>query len=117
MVRKSKLDYIPEVGDVVWGDFDPTLGREQKGRRPAVVVSSLDYNKPSNLCVVCLITSVVKPYPFVVFLKNSQKTKGVVIVDQIKSVDWSKRKFEYVEKIEKDTFKEIKSKIALLLNI
>ena len=85
-----KNKYIREQGDIVWLDFDPAKGHEQKGRRPAFVLSFIKYNKKIGLALFCPITSVVKRYPFETFL-ISDKINGVILVDQIKSYDWRKK--------------------------
>src|SRR5688572_32701405 len=71
--------YCPEDGDVVWIDFDPQLGREQAGRRPAIVLSSRTYNSRAELCVVCAITNHAKGYPFEVSLPSGLTVTGVAL--------------------------------------
>lgn len=115
MVKSTIFEYVPEKGDIVWVDFNPAIGHEQKGKRPAVVVSDFEYNTSSHMCIVCPITTTIKPYPFVVILKNTQKTKGVVLSDHIKSIDWSKRKLKFVEKVDKETLKDVQERIGLLV--
>ena len=61
-----EASYVPHRGDVVWIDFDPQAGREQAGRRPAIILSDKKYNARSELVVLCPITSQLKPYPFLV---------------------------------------------------
>ena len=94
MVKKS---YVPRRGDIVLLSFSPQQGREQKGRRPALVISDREYNALSGLAVVCPVTSVVKGYPFEFLLPQVLKTKGVVLLDQIKSLDWQHRDVAYIE--------------------
>jgi len=83
--------YIPDRGDIVWLDFNPQLGHEQAGTRPALVISPLAYNEKSGLMLACPITSKVKGYPFEVRIK-AKKIDGSVLADQIKSLDWRARK-------------------------
>ncbi len=78
---------IPDRGDVIMLSFDPTLGHEQAGFRPAVVLSPDIYNKASGLCLVCPITTKIKGYPFEVNLDGA-KTAGVALADQIRFIDW-----------------------------
>jgi mRNA interferase MazF len=81
----------PERGDVVWMDFDPQVGHEQAGRRPAVVLSHREYNLKSGLAIVCPMTSrVEKPWPFLVQIDE----RSAVIADQVKCVDWRGRRAE-----------------------
>ena len=81
----------PDRGDVVWLDFDPQAGHEQAKRRPALVLSPIAYNRAAGLALVCPITSQVKGYPFEVALPVGSQVRGVVLADQVKSVDWHAR--------------------------
>ncbi len=89
--------YLPDKGDVVWIDFSPTRGHEQSGMRPALVLSPKTYNAKSGLMVACPITSKVKGYPFEARIQ-AKKIDGVVIADQVKSLDWQARKVSFAEK-------------------
>ena len=79
--------YIPEPGDIVWLEFNPQAGHEQAGHRPALVLSQRAYNEKTGLGIFCPITSKVKGYPFEVLLKG-KKISGVILSDQVKSLDW-----------------------------
>jgi mRNA interferase MazF len=81
-------DYVPEAGDLVWIDFTPHAGREQAGRRPAVVLSPRKYNEKVGLAVLCPITSHSKGYPFEVALPPGHRMTGVILSDHLKSLDW-----------------------------
>jgi len=107
-------NYIPESGDIVWLNFTPQAGHEQRGTRPAVILSPKNYNEKTNLCLAVPITSKVKNYPFEVKLPSNLTTKGVVLADQIKSLDFVKREAQYIEKLPNNVLKEIK-KLAFLL--
>jgi mRNA interferase MazF len=111
MVKK----YIPERGDVVWIDLDPTKGHEQKGRRPALVVSSAEYNAPSCLVLVVPITSQSKGYPFEIKI-NTKQVKGVILADQLKSLDWSVRGVTFAVKAPPEVFKQVAELCTRLLN-
>lgn len=89
-------EYVPERGDVVWMTFDPTLGHEQPGRRPAVVLSPAFYNRPSGLALVCPVTSRPKGYPFEVALPVGLPVRGVALCDQVRSIDWRQRVLEFI---------------------
>lgn len=91
--------YVPRRGDAVWLDFDPQSGHEQKGRRPALVLSPEGYNRKTGLAVLCPITSQVKGYPFEVELPRGLSVKGVVLADQVKSLDWRARKAALIKKL------------------
>ncbi len=88
----------PDRGDLGWLSMDPQLGREQKGRRPAICLSPASYNRKSGLAVFCPITSQAKGYPFEVAVAGAGGIKGVVLADQLKSLDWGKRDFEKIGK-------------------
>ena len=89
MVRSVK--YIPKRGDAVWLNFNPQAGHEQAGRRPAVVLSPEAYNAKTGLALFCPITNQVKGYPFEVTLPAGLKVSGVILSDQVKSLDWRAR--------------------------
>jgi len=109
-----KKEYVPERGDIVWLNFNPQTGHEQKGKRPAVVISPGIYNKKTGLGLFCPITSKAKNYPFEVKIEN-KKITGVVLSDQIKNLDWKTRKIEFIIKIAPENIKEIIDKIGVLL--
>ena len=111
MVRKK---YIPERGDIVWLNFNPQSGHEQEGKRPAVVISPKEYNEKTGLGLFCPITSKIKNYPFEVNIKNP-KISGVVLSDQIKSLDWKTRDIEFIMKEKSEVVTEVISKIGVLL--
>jgi mRNA interferase MazF len=107
-------NYIPERGDIVWLNFDPQCGHEQKGKRPAIVLSPKEYNKKVGLGLFCPITSKVKNYPFEVKISN-MKINGVVLSDQIKSFDWRTRDIEFIAKETSEKVEEIINKFSVLL--
>ena len=110
MVTKT---YIPEQGDIVYFDFSPTNGREQKGVRPALVISRAILNKKNGLVVVIPITSQQKGYPFEVEIKAA-KISGVALVDQVRSMDYVARKFKRVSRISETAFEEVRAKFMAL---
>jgi mRNA interferase MazF len=107
--------YVPERGDVVWLQFDPQAGHEQAGKRPALVLSPSAYNDRVGLALLCPITSQRKGYPFEVALPSGMKVEGVVLVDQIKSLDWRVRRAERVESVSHAVLGEAVAKIRVLL--
>lgn len=113
MVKQNK-SYIPSRGDIVYLDFDPTKGHEQKGHRPAFVISPDAYNQKSSLALFMPITSNRKNYPFEVILPDGLKIHGVILVDQIKCLDWKARKVKFVESLPEDVIEEIQAKIEPL---
>lgn len=108
-------NYIPDKGDIVFLDFDSQSGREQAGRRPAVVISPKSYNAAAGLAVFCAITSKIKNYPFEVPLSDNLQTKGVVLADHIKNFDWKARHVLFKEKLSQKNLQDIFSKVELLL--
>ena len=89
---------IFEQGDIVYLDFDPQSGHEQRGRRPALVVSNNLYNRVSNLTMVCPITHTDRGHPFHIRLDSSTKTDGVILCDQARMLDLGSRNASFVEK-------------------
>src|SRR5437762_13948374 len=83
-----KTAYVPERGDAVWLTLDPQAGHEQAGRRPALVLSPAAYNGRVGLALCCPITNQAKGYPFEVALPDGLAVSGVVLADQVKSLDW-----------------------------
>ena len=83
--------YSPRRGDVVWLNFDPQKGHEQRGRRPALVLSPEPYNRRAQLAIVCPISSHAKRYPFEVLIPDGLKITGVILSDHAKSLDWKAR--------------------------
>ena len=106
--------YIPNKGDVVWISFDPRIGREQKGRRPALVLSPRTYNQRAGLALVCPVTSHEKGYPFEVAL-SEKKVKGAVLADHIHSFDWKKRKAVYIQKASVEVIEQALNKVSTLI--
>jgi Growth inhibitor len=106
--------YIPEKGDIVWLDFTPQAGHEQKGRRPALVVSPKVYNQKTGLGLFCPITSKEKGYPFEVPVAGTE-ISGCVLCDQIKSLDWTQRTCVFIEKCAASAVTDVLEKIRLLI--
>lgn len=94
--------YVPSYGDIVWVVFDPVKGHEQAGRRPALVISEHEFSKKTSLAVVCPVTSQVKGLPYEVVLSEKQLTKGAVLPIHVKSVDYTARKLQFIEKAPKN---------------
>lgn len=108
--------YIPDAGDIVFLDFDPQLGREQAKRRPALVITERGYNQASGLAVVCPLTSKRKCYPFAL-PTTIGSVEGAILVDQIKSLDWSARHAEFHSTIEPSMLAKVRAYLAVLLGI
>ena len=106
--------YVPQRGDLIWLTFDPQTGHEQKGHRPAIVLSPDYYNRASGLALVCPITSQSKGYPFEVPVSQG-KVKGVILSDQVKSLDWSVRRASFVARAADTTLSAVIENVAALL--
>jgi len=91
----SSAGYVPDVGDLVWTDFDPTRGREQSGRRPALVVSPAAFTENTGLAMVCPITSRVRPFPTSVVLPAGLPVGGEILTSHIRSIDTQARPVRY----------------------
>lgn len=109
--------HCPDRGDIGWISMDPQLGREQKGRRPAICLSPAFYNRKTGLAIFCPITSQVKGYPFEVPISGKSGIKGVVLSDQLKSFDWSKRNFEKIGECDKTQLTAVLSRSSKLLKV
>ncbi len=108
---------LPERGDLVWLDFTPQAGHEQAGRRPALVLSPKSYHQRTPLAVVCPITSRVKGYPFEVTLPPGLPVAGVVLADQIKSIDRQGRRLEAAGKVPDPVVLEVLARFAALVGL
>lgn len=108
-------EFIPDRGDIVWINMQPQAGYEQSGRRPAAVLSPKSYNGKVGLALLCPITSQIKGYPFEVMIPSELKVKGVILSDQVKSLDWKIRKTEFCDKLPQDVILEIIKKLETLL--
>ena len=107
---------VPSRGDVVWVDFDPQAGREQAGRRPAVVLTPESYNDRVGLAVLCPITNTVKGYPFEVLIPDGMEITGVILSDHIKSLDWQQRNARVVARLPSATIAAVLSNVRALLS-
>lgn len=108
--------YCPQRGDVVWLTLWPQTGHQQSGRRPVLVLSPERYNARVGLALVCPITSVVKGYPFEVALPSDEAITGVVLADQIKSVDWRARAAEWAMTITPNVMEDVLGRIRTLID-
>jgi mRNA interferase MazF len=107
--------YVPDRGDMVWINFDLQAGHEQGGRRPAIVLSPRSYNKPSGLGLFCPVTSRAKCYPFEVPLPDGLPVTGIVLVDQVRSLDWQSRRVSFTGKLNEEVMMELTERLRPLL--
>ena len=109
------MSYVPERGDFVWLNFDPQSGHEQAVHRPALVLSPRDYNRKVGLALFCPVSSKEKGYPFEVKISSGRKITGVILADQIKSLDWRARRATFVERAANAVITEALAKGVALL--
>ncbi len=108
--------YVPARGDVVWLQFSPQTGHEQAGRRPALVVSPEIYNGKVGLALLCPITSQAKGYPFEVEIPPELGVSGVVLADQVKSLDWRARKATRFAELPASVVRDVLGKVLTLVS-
>jgi mRNA interferase MazF len=106
---------VPSAGDLVWVELDPIKGTEQAGRRPALVITPLDYNQMSTRIVVCPVTSTRRIWPFDVPLPSNLKTVGYVLVDQVRSIDRSERVLRKIEAAPRSLLEEVLDRLSRLV--
>lgn len=109
--------YVPQRGDVIWITLHPQAGREQAGRRPAVVLSPDAYNGKVGLAILYPITSQIKGYPFEVLIPAGLAVTGVILADQVKSLDWRARDAELICTLPAETVTEVLQKLGTLLSM
>jgi mRNA interferase MazF len=107
--------YYPKRGDLIWLNFNPQAGREQAGARPAAVISHNQYNRKVGLLLACPITSQRKGYPFEVLLPDGLPISGIVLADQVRSLDWKSRGAKFIAALDKSVIDEILSKLSALV--
>lgn len=101
------MRYIPDQGDIITLEFNPQAGHEQKGRRPALVVSNNTFNNFTKIAMVCPITNTNRGFPLHVPLDERTKTNGVIMCEQVKSLDINARNAIYQEKVPADIMEEV----------
>lgn len=110
--------WLPDAGDLIWTDFTPTRGREQSGRRPALVVSSKTFTAMTGMAVVCPITSRVRPFPTSVVLPPGLPVEGEILLSNIRSIDTLVRPILYAgAAITATLADEVRAKLAALISI
>jgi len=107
--------YVPDRGDLVWLEFTPQAGSEQRGRRPALVLSPKSYNGKVGLALFCPLTSKGKGYPFEVELPDGYAVSGVILSDQVKSLDWRSRKARLIDRVSPDVIAMVIARVLPLV--
>jgi mRNA interferase MazF len=105
--------YVPDAGDVVWLNFTPQAGHEQAGHRPALVLSPAAYNDKTSLMICCPTTTQIKNYPFEVLIAGTPPS--AVLPDQVKSLDWRRRKAARKGAVSGEELADVRAKILALI--
>ena len=111
------MAYVPNQGDLIWLTFNPQAGHEQAGRRPALVLSPASYNGKVGLAILCPITNQEKGYPFEVKIPAGLGVTGVILADQVKSLDWRVRQAEYIAQLPTRIHQQVLAKLTVLLEV
>ena len=112
------MKYEPDAGDLIWTDFDPRIGREQSGKRPALVISPLPFYRASGFVIVCPITSRIRPFPTSVVLPPGLPITGEILTSHVRSIDAMIRGIAFVgQKVQAATLAEVRGKLAALAGL
>ncbi len=110
--------YEPNAGDLIWLDFDPRIGREQSGRRPALVISPRPFWQATRFAIVCPITSRVRPFGTSVVLPSGLAVAGEVLTSHVRSVDTMARPVSWAGgAVPAAVLAEVRGKLAVLAGI
>ncbi|AIQ56166.1 endoribonuclease MazF [Paenibacillus borealis] len=107
--------YVPDRGDLIWLQFHPQAGHEQAGKRPALVVSPASYNGKVGLSLLCPVASKPKGYPFEVVIPQDLPIEGVILADQVKSLDWQSRQAAFICKVPQSILSDVIAKLDILI--
>ena len=110
------MSIAPDVGDIVIVDFNPQAGHEQAGKRPALVLSPKKFNEVTGFAWLCPVTNQAKGYPFEVKVTGTRKTSGVILADQLKSLDWNARNLHKVDTVDVDCLETVKGLLFTILD-
>ena len=112
------MDYVPEAGDLIWADFDPRVGCERSGRRPALVVSPADFCRVTEFAIVCPITSLVRPFGTSVVLPTGLPVSGEILTSHVRSIDTLARPISYTgAAVPAEILHEVRMKLAALIGL
>jgi mRNA interferase MazF len=112
-----KRSYVPDAGDLIWMTFDPQTGHEQRGRRPALVLSPRLYNGKTGLALACRVTSRVKGYPFEVLLPETGTITGVVLSDQVRNLDWQARRAVFGDRVSPEILTDVRERLRTVIGL
>lgn len=108
-------DYVPQLGDIVWLDFDPQAGHEQAGHRPALVLTPERYNRLRGMMICCPLTTRIKGYPFEVLMPGDPPS--AILADQLKNLDWRAGRAWRKGRVPPAVLEEVQAKIRALLGL
>ncbi len=111
------MAYTPEAGDLIWTDFDPRVGREQSGRRPALVVSPMEFCRTTEFAIVCPITSRVRPFGTSVVLPPGSPVSGEILTSHVHSIDTLARPISPAGKVPAAILEDVRSKLSALIGL
>ena len=110
--------FVPDAGDLIWTDFDPTLGREQGGRRPALVLSPAAFFRASRFVIVCPVTSKVRRFRTSVVLPPGLPVAGEVLTSHIRNIDTQARPIRSTSAaVPPAVLAEARAKVAALIGL
>jgi mRNA interferase MazF len=109
------VDYIPCHGDFIWLNFDPQSGHEQMGKRPALVLSQTEFNNYRGFIFVCPISTTKRKNPFYVEIPDGQAVKGIIMCDQLRSLDFRSRIAEFISNCPEKLLAEVLGHIYPIL--
>ena len=110
--------YEPEAGDLIWTDFDPRVGREQSGRRPALVISPVAFFRASRFAIVCPITSRIRPFASSVVLPEGLPVAGEVLTSHVRSIDTMARPIAFAGgPVPENVLAEVRAKLTALIGL
>lgn len=110
------MPYVPDQGDLAWVNFDPQAGREQAKNRPALVLTSVEFNAATGFLIACPITRTERPWRTRVALTGTQTT-GFIMIEQIKSLDWLARGAGFIERVPQALLDDVRERVATILNL
>jgi mRNA interferase MazF len=112
------MPYVPEAGDLIWTDFDPRIGREEGGRRPALVVSPADFCRVTEFAIVCPITSRIRSFGTSVLLPAGLPLSGEILTSHLRSIDTRARPISYAgAAVPAAILDEVRGKLAALIGL
>lgn len=107
-------DWVPDAGETIWVDLNPTVGHEQAGKRPALVLSPKSYNEKTSLLLACPMTTEIKGYPFEVLLPDG---KAAILADQVKCLDWRMRNVRPKDSVPSEILQQVRDLLRGLIQI